>query len=304
MPAKVTVKWGKETYAVEVDTAQPPAVFKSQIFSLTGVPPERQKVLVKGTQLKDDDWGKAVPKDGATVMLMGSADPLAAVHAPANAPTFVEDLPEEEQDAAGTKAYGAGLANLGNTCYMNSTVQCLYSVPALHDALARFAPAGVADAAGRLAAATKELFADLKAGGAPFPPLKFLLALRARFPQFAQQDPKGGYMQQDAEECYSQVMYTLKEQLKVRATPCGGSALERGAWALCACVCGGGGWGEWRPAPGCAARAKQRLRCTPAASQAPLDPRATHFSSPQAASPCAARRPAHALPLSGPNPHH
>ena len=217
--AKVTLKWGKETYSVEVDTSQPPSIFKSQIFSLTGVPPERQKVLLKGSQLKDDEWGKAVPKDGSTVMLMGSADPI-SVEAPKNAPTFVEDLPEDEQDIAGTKAYGSGLANLGNTCYMNSTVQCLYSVPELHAALGKYAPAGAADSSAKLAAATKSLFATLKSGGAAIPPLQFLLALRARFPQFAQQDPKGGYMQQDAEECYSQVMHTLKEQLKVCALHC------------------------------------------------------------------------------------
>ena len=38
---------------MEIDTEQPPAVFKMQLFSLTGVPPERQKIMgVKGGLLK------------------------------------------------------------------------------------------------------------------------------------------------------------------------------------------------------------------------------------------------------------
>lgn len=44
---------------MEIDTDQPPALFKMQLFSLTGVPPERQKIMVKGGTLKDDsDWTK------------------------------------------------------------------------------------------------------------------------------------------------------------------------------------------------------------------------------------------------------
>lgn len=54
----VKVKWGKELYTdVEANTDDDPLVFKAQIFALTGVQPERQKVMVKGSTLKDNDWG-------------------------------------------------------------------------------------------------------------------------------------------------------------------------------------------------------------------------------------------------------
>lgn len=49
----VSVKWQKELFsAVEIDTSQPPYVFKCQLYDLTGVPPERQKIMVKGGLLK------------------------------------------------------------------------------------------------------------------------------------------------------------------------------------------------------------------------------------------------------------
>lgn len=44
---RVTVVWGKETLVVDVDASLPPLVFKTQLFSLTGVPPERQKIMGK-----------------------------------------------------------------------------------------------------------------------------------------------------------------------------------------------------------------------------------------------------------------
>ena len=92
------VKWTKETYEVEVDLEQPPIVFKSQLFALTSVPPERQKILVKGGVLKDDaDWDSVGLRDGQKVMMMGTADPNAIIKPPEKSVQFVEDLPEEEQ---------------------------------------------------------------------------------------------------------------------------------------------------------------------------------------------------------------
>ena len=47
------MKWQKEVFeAVEIDTSQPPLVFKAQLYALSGVPPERQKIMVKGGMLK------------------------------------------------------------------------------------------------------------------------------------------------------------------------------------------------------------------------------------------------------------
>lgn len=60
----VKVKWGKELFSnVEVNTEEEPMLFKAQLFALTGVQPERQKVMLKGMTLKDDDWGNLKLKD-------------------------------------------------------------------------------------------------------------------------------------------------------------------------------------------------------------------------------------------------
>lgn len=94
---KVVIKWGKKTFDdVEIDTSLPASVFKHQVYSLTGVPPERQKIMVKGGMLKDESsWSDTGVKSGQKLMLLGTADKLP--EAPMSAPTFLEDLPEEQQ---------------------------------------------------------------------------------------------------------------------------------------------------------------------------------------------------------------
>ncbi|GAB4842436.1 deubiquitinating enzyme [Ancistrocladus abbreviatus] len=64
----VSVKWRKEVFpSVEINTSQPPYVFNCQLYKLTGVPPDRKKIMVKGGLLKQlgvkEVNGVLLPKD-------------------------------------------------------------------------------------------------------------------------------------------------------------------------------------------------------------------------------------------------
>lgn len=213
---KGSVKWGKKTIEIDMTPSNGVLALKADLEEKTGVCKDRMKLMPKSKGLwkgilKDEfdltsiDYGKFKSSGPIQILLMGSASKLSG---PKVKTTFVEDLPPEE--AAKVAAEPSGLTNLGNTCYLNSVVQCLRAVPALRSGLTHYANINnninsrTHNQSHRLFLSNlRDLYRNLDRTAEPVTPSPFVLSTKMAFPQFAQTGPGGQPMQQDAEEFYS-----------------------------------------------------------------------------------------------------
>ncbi|PFH46501.1 hypothetical protein AMATHDRAFT_7737 [Amanita thiersii Skay4041] len=206
-PINVHIKHVGKNHDIHLDPDLPPLAFKEAIYQVTGVPVDRMKVMIKGGVLKDDTpWKKISPKEGQTFMVIGAAGELPKP--PEKPILFLEDM--DDSELAEALAKPVGLSNLGNTCYMNATIQALRAVPELQIALnAPSLPVG-----SPLPNSLRDLYKNMSRTTESVNPTKFLEVLRQINPQFAERDRggkgTGGYSQQDAEECYSQIINSLR----------------------------------------------------------------------------------------------
>jgi ubiquitin carboxyl-terminal hydrolase 14 len=111
--------------------------------------------------------------------------------------------------------------NLGNTCYMNATLQCLKAIPELNEALKKLsekkekATSDIRDTVTSILIYLGELFVFLEKSEQKIPPIFLLNTFREAFPQFSQKDDHGYFVQQDAEECWVQFLGCLQQKLPI-----------------------------------------------------------------------------------------
>jgi ubiquitin carboxyl-terminal hydrolase 14 len=232
----VKVKHQGKTYDIEIDPSSTGEELQLQLYSLTNVEPDNQKIMA-GKMIKADTQLSTIKfKPNQVITMLGKPSAEVIMEAPKERMKFLEDMTDAEiakQDGA----MPAGLNNTGNTCYANATLQTLRMIPELQEQLQTYKPSAQAGpsasslfsadqlanvglgglgGANDLTGSLRDVYKMMGETQGAVQPLMFLTALRQQYPQFAEKNKTGGgYAQQDAEEMWSQLVATLDQSLKL-----------------------------------------------------------------------------------------
>lgn len=211
MSFQVNIKNSGKSYPLELNADDTGLIFKQKIQNLTKIPIDRQKILLKTGQLKDDAIVESLGlKPNQIIMVLGSPE-LNLPVAPINN-VFIEDLNESSLKSYSNEPIG--FENLGNTCYLNSSIQALYSIPSLRKALEQNDKVGEIGTNEHLVLQLKRVFKELEAKkDDSIVPNNLITSMRVLYPQFNERDQYGRYKQQDAEEAFTQLLLSLKNVL-------------------------------------------------------------------------------------------
>jgi len=206
---KVTIKFGKKKHKnVEIKDTDSFDDIQGIIFSLTQVTPDRQKIIIKGKRLENDDGIKKLIKKGALLTVMGSSASAQSTASSGTTIKFVEEMTEAEKQMSNTEL-PPGMANLGNTCYLNSCIQAMKSVDELRQRLKEHAAKSANQ--NSMSAQLGHLMVQLEQSSDSIVPQQFVQYFRTALPRFASRNENGVWEQQDADEAYTEILSLLRQ---------------------------------------------------------------------------------------------
>ena len=207
---KVTIKYGKKKHKnVEIKSSDSFDDITGIIFSLTQVTPERQKIIIGGKKLENDDDIKKLIKNRVLITVMGSnTTKQQQMQQIIKTIKFLEELDDKEKQAVFAEL-PPGLYNLGNTCYLNACIQSLKSVNELREELKKYSINNNNN--NSMATKLGKLMTNLDSSSDPVMPQEFVQYFRSAFPRFASRNEHGIWEQQDADEAYTEIISSLRQ---------------------------------------------------------------------------------------------
>ncbi|CCW65809.1 unnamed protein product [Phytomonas sp. EM1] len=199
----IKVKWGKNEYDLSVDESSTFLKLKEQLYTLTRVPVEKQKIMgLKPSALGNgailSQLGVAA---GKTLMLIGSAEGTAIPKVEAAA---VEDASGGHSE---TSATSNGLRNIANTCYLNAAIQMLRSIPEIRQCLSQYSGSNP------LLKELGTLLTSMEETKEAVSPLSLWSTLVQLNPVFGERDEHGMFMQQDSQEVLNFILQQIDAAL-------------------------------------------------------------------------------------------
>ena len=212
---KVTIKNAGRVFEIELNSDDTGLKLKEKIMELTKIPLDRQKILIKGGKISDDVKVSELNLNAKQpLMVLGTPDNQLPSK-PIEKPVFLEDLNEKELNKFGN--FPSGILNMGNTCYLNSSLQTLFLIDEIPEKLNSYRTSNdlVDRRVDSLIISLKNMFGQMSSRQEKITPAFFLTLFRSVYPQFAERE-HGFFKQQDAEEAFSQILFLLYDTLNIK----------------------------------------------------------------------------------------